>query len=169
MTNSEKEIIKACEEEPSLIFNLIKGGKFELMDYLIEKNPKMINTCDTAGNDVMMKLLQLKEYDLVLKYINKRSWYVNHKNLDGNTLGHKLAKDNSIGALKIVDKLTKKSNYMADIKNNMGETALDRAINNNHTSIAFKFLENKKCTNINMSSFMNLYNTYIKNNYYGIF
>ncbi|MBR2245984.1 MAG: hypothetical protein IKG58_00455 [Bacilli bacterium] len=167
MTNNEREIIKACEEEPSLIFNLIKGNKLGLVQYLLDRNPKMINTCDIAGNDVMMKLLQVKEYDLVLKYIKKRSWYVNHQNFDGNTIGHKLAKDNSIGALKIVDKLTKRSNYMADIKNNNGETALDRAINNNYTSIAFKFLENKKCTNIDMSSFMNLYNTYIKNNYYG--
>ena len=167
MTCSEREIVKACEEEPLLIFNLIKGEKIGLVDYLIENNPTIINTCDNAGNDVMMRLLNIGEYDLVLKYMNKRSWNVNHQNLDGNTIGHKLAKDNSIQALKIVDRLTKKSNYIPDIKNLKGETALDRAINNNHTSIAFKFLENKKCNDIDITSFMNLYNTYIKNNYYG--
>ncbi|MBQ2639820.1 MAG: hypothetical protein IJF92_03560 [Bacilli bacterium] len=167
MTVNQKEIIKSCEDEPLLIFNLIKTEKFYLVDELITKNSSLINTCDYAGNNVMMRLLKAKEYGLVLKYMSKRNWNVNHQNLDGNTIGHILAKDSSIQALKIVDKLTKKTNYMANIRNKKGKTALDIAINSNYTAVAFKFLSNKKFDNIDMISFMNLYNTYIKNNYYG--
>ena len=112
MLYDEKTAIKACEDEPSLIFTLIRTGKYEYVDKIISNNIIDINTVDEAGNDVMMKLLKLHEYDLVLKFMKKRSWKVNHQNYDGDTFGHILAKDNSIAALKVVEQLIKKQNYI---------------------------------------------------------
>ena len=167
MFNNEKETIKACEDEPSLIFTLIKNGKYELVDKIISNNIVDINTVDNLGNDVMMKLLKLHEYDLVLKFIKKKNWKVNHQNHDGNTFGHILAKDNSIASLKVVEQLIKKQNYISNIRNRKGETSLDKAINSHYTYTAFKILEDKRFNNIDLLSFKNLYNAYIKNSYYG--
>ena len=158
---------KLLEEDPSLIFNFIKNGKSEVVDKVISNNIVDINTIDNQGNDIMICLLKEKEYDLVLKFMRKRSWKVNHKNYDGNTFGHILAKDNSISALKIVEQLTKKKNYISNIKNNNGETVLDRAINSHYTYSVFKILEDKRFNNIDLLSFRKLYNAYIKNTYYG--
>ncbi len=162
-----KQALKACEEDPSLIFNLIKDGYFEVVDELITKNKIDINTCDVAGNDVMVRLLKARQYELVIKFMRKRSWDVNHQNLDGNTFGHILAKDNSVAALKIVEVLTKNKKYMLNIKNNKGETVLDRAINSKYIYTALKIVEDKRFNNISVLSFKKLYNACIKNTYYG--
>ncbi|MBE6157887.1 MAG: hypothetical protein E7160_03745 [Firmicutes bacterium] len=167
MLYDEKTAVKACEEEPSLIFTLIRNGKYEIVDKIISDNIIDINTIDSNGDDVMMKLLKAHEYDLVLKFMRKRSWKVNHQNFDGNTFGHILAKDNSIAALKVVEQLVKKQNYISNIKNKNGETSLDKAINSHYTYTAFKILEDKRFNNIDLLSFRNLYNAYIKNTYYG--
>ena len=167
MLYDEKTAIKACEDEPSLIFTLIRTGKYEYVDKIISNNIIDINTVDEAGNDVMMKLLKLHEYDLVLKFMKKRSWKVNHQNYDGDTFGHILAKDNSIAALKVVEQLIKKQNYISNIRNKKGETCLDRAINSHYTYTTFKILEDKRFNNLDLLSFKNLYNAYINNNYYG--
>ena len=38
MFYNELKTIKACEEDPSLIFDLIKEGHFELVDKILSKN-----------------------------------------------------------------------------------------------------------------------------------
>ena len=53
MFYDEKQALRACEEEPSLIFELIKEGYYHLVDELISKNKVDINTVDFAGNDVV--------------------------------------------------------------------------------------------------------------------
>ena len=167
MFYDEKQALRACEEEPSLIFELIKGGYYLLVDELISKNKVDINTVDFAGNDVVARLLKAKQYDLVLKFIRKRSWNLNHQNLDGNTIGHLLVKDTSVSALKILEHLTKSKRYLLNIKNKNGETVLDRAIHNQSAFSALKILEERRFNNIDVLSFKQLYQLCIKNNYYG--
>lgn len=167
MFYDEKQALRACEEEPSLIFELIKEGYYHLVDELISKNKVDINTVDFAGNDVVARLLKAKQYDLVLKFIRKRSWNLNHQNLDGNTIGHLLVKDTSVSALKILEHLTKSKRYLLNIKNKNGETVLDRAIHNQSAFSALKILEERRFNNIDVLSFKQLYQLCIKNNYYG--
>lgn len=167
MFYDEAQALRACEEEPSLIFELIKEGYFDLVDELISKNKVDINTVDVAGNDVCYRLLKAKQYDLVMKFIRKRSWNVNHQNLDGNTIGHLLVKDTSISALKILESLMKSKRFLLNIKNNRGKTMLDVAIEVQNTMPALKILEEKRFNNIDVLSFKHLYKLCIKNSYYG--
>lgn len=160
------QAIKACEEDPSLIFELMKDNYFDIVEEIISKNKISINTCDNIGNNIMMKLLKYKKYDLVLKFMSKRDLDINHQNDDGNTFGHILALDNTSHSLNIWISLTKKKKYIPNIKNNNGETALDRCINSNSIA-ALKILSNKKFDNIDVISFKKLINTYINNGYYG--
>ena len=167
MFYDEKQALKACEEEPSLIFDLIKEGYYHLVDELISKNKVDINIVDVAGNDVVVRLLKAKQYDLVLKFLRKRSWNPNHQNLDGNTIGHLLVRDTSVPALKVLEQLTKNKRYLLNIKNKKGETVLDRALHNHSLYPALKILEEKRFNNIDVLSFKHLYQLCIKNNYYG--
>lgn len=167
MTNDYQQLLEACKEEPTLIFTLIKQGNYKEVEQLIVEGMVNVNLCDSVGNDVVTRLLKAKQYDLVLPLMKKRNWDVNHRNAEGNTFAHILAMDNSITAVKIVEQLTKKKNYLPNVKNNKGETALDRAINNNYLCTAFKLLEDKRFNDIDIFSFKNLINVTIKNTYYG--
>ena len=167
MFYDKKQALRACEEDPSLIFRIIKEGYFDVVDEIITKNKIDINLCDNYGNDIMMNLLKAKQYDLVFKFMRKRSWNINHQNLEGNTFGHILAKDNSVKALKIVEQFTKNKRCILNIKNNKGETVLDRSINSKYIYTALKIIEDKRFNNISVSSFKRLYNACINNNYYG--
>lgn len=167
MTTDYQQLLDACKEDLTLIFTLIKQGNYDEVEQLIIDGMVNVNLCDSVGNDVVTRLLKARQYDLVLLLMKKRNWDVNHKNAEGNTFAHILAKDNSITAVKIVEQLTKKKNYLPNIKNNKGETALDRAINNNYLCTAFKLLEDKRFNDIDIFSFKNLINVTIKNTYYG--
>ena len=167
MFYDEQQAFNACSEEPSLIFALIKGGHFSVVEALVEKNKIDVNLCDSLGNDVVTRLLKAKQYELVLKLMKKRNWDMNHQNIDGDTFGHILGLDNSVSALMIISELIKKKNYMPNIRNNKGETIFDRAINNNYIGAAFKILEDKRFNNISVLSFRNLCYASIKNVYYG--
>ncbi len=164
---NNKEIYNACKEDPSLVFSYIKQGSFEIVYNLVEKNIISINEVDLLGNDVMTRLLKAKEYNYVIELMKKKNWDVNHQNEEGNTFGHILAMDNSPMAVKVVEALTKKSNYLPNIKNKREETAMDIALNNNYLCTAFKLLEDKRFDNINFNSFKNLFITSIQNKYYG--
>lgn len=164
---NNKEIYNACKEDPSLVFSYIKQGSFEIVYNLVEKNIISINEVDLLGNDVMTRLLKAKEYNYVIELMKKKNWDVNHQNEEGNTFGHILAMDNSPMAVKVVEALTKKSNYLPNIKNKKEETAMDIALNNNYLCTAFKLLEDKRFDNINFNSFKNLFITSIQNKYYG--
>lgn len=167
MFYDEQQAFDACSEDPLLIFTLIKLGHFEVVEALLEKNKVDVNLCDSVGNDVVVRLLKAKQYELVLKLMKKRSWDVNHQNIDGDTFGHILALDNSVSALTLVAQLTKKKNYLPNIRNNKGETIFDRAVNNNYMMTAFKILEDKRFNNISVLSFKRLCHASIKNVYYG--
>ncbi len=167
MFYSEQQVVDACTGEPSLIFNVIKRGDFEIVEKLITENKININICDGAGNDVVTRLLKAKQYDLVIETMKKRNWDVNHQNVEGNTFGHVLVLDNSVGALRVMEQLIKKKNFTPNIKNDKGETMLDRAINNNYIYTVFKILEDKRFNDIDLVTFKKLYKACIRNSYYG--
>lgn len=164
---SDEKMFNDCQDDPVLIFNVIKQERFDIIEQLIVENKINVNLVDNVGNDVVTRLLKAKQYDLVLILMKKRNWDVNNKNADGNTFAHILASDNSISALKVLKQLTKKKNYLPNIKNNKGETALDKALSNNYLCSAFKLLEDKRFNEINIFSFKNLFNVTIKSAYYG--
>ena len=167
MFYSEQQVVEACTEEPSLIFNVIRNGDFEVIERLLKENKLNVNICDGFGNDLVTKLLKARQYDLVIEVMKKRNWDVNHQNIEGNTFGHILVLDNSVGALRVMEQLIKKKNFTPNIKNNKGETMLDRAINNNYVLTVFKILEDKRFNNIDVVTFKKLYKTCISSSYYG--
>lgn len=164
---NQSDVYSSCKEDPSQIFHYIKNGDFDIVLNLITNNIVSINETDGVGNDVLSRLLKVREYDLVLNLMKKRNWNVNHQNEEGNTFAHILAKDDSIMAVKVMEQLTKKNNFIPNIKNNNDETAMDIALNNKHLCTAFKLLEDKRFNNINIFSFRNLYEASIKNKVYG--
>ena len=92
MFYAEEQALLACEEDPSLIFELMKEGHFYLVDSLLsKKKSKDVAETDEAGNTVLMEITKLHQYELVLKYINYDKELVNHQNNEGNTLLHILA------------------------------------------------------------------------------
>lgn len=164
---NQSDIYSSCKEEPSKIFHYIKNGDFDVVSNLITNNIVSVNETDGVGNDVLSRLLKVREYDIVLDLMKKRNWNVNHQNDEGNTFAHILASDDSIMAVKVMEQLKKKNNFIPNIKNNNDETAMDIALNNKHLCTAFKLLEDKRFNNINIFSFRNLYEASIKNKVYG--
>ena len=167
MLNEKQRLFDACKEDPSLVFTYIKQGRYSDVEYVLLNNIVNINLVDSVGNDVMTRLLKAKQYDLVIELMPKRNWNVNNQNIEGNTFAHVLACDNSMMAVKIAEHLNKKSNYVPNIKNNNGDTALDLALRNNHLCVAFKILEDKRFNNISVLSFRNLFNVTVSNKRYG--
>ena len=167
MFYDEAKAIKACEEEPSLIFELIREEHFKLVDLLLTKKKVDINICDELGNNVLVRLLKKGQYDLVLKHMKNKKWDVNHQNNEGDTFAHILVLHNYVNVLEIINTLKKNKNFMPNIKNNKGETILDKSINDNYIYTTIKILEDHRFNNINVISFKNLYDTYIKTNHYG--
>lgn len=147
------------------IFTLIKKKKFTEVLEIINEGKIDINIVDGVGNDIATRLLKMKEYDLVISLIKRRSWDANKQNDDGDTFGHILAQDNSMGAIKVMDELKKNKRYLPNIKNKKGQTALDKAINNNYLVYAFKILEDERFDSIEMKSFKNLFSMCINKNY----
>ena len=117
MINREQQMIEQVSEEPSLIFKFIKDGEFEVIEKMVKENLIDVNLVDSLGNDVVTRLLKVREYDLVITLMKKRNWDVNHQNVDGNTFGHILALDNSISTVSIVNQLIKKTKFLPNIKN----------------------------------------------------
>ena len=161
------EIIEKSKEDPTLVFQYIKQGEYELVYDLVENNIVSVNTIDCVGNDIVTRLLKVRQYEYVIQLMKKKNWNVNNQNNEGNTFGHILAMDNSPMAVKVVEALTKKSNYIPNLKNKKHETAMDIAINNNYLCTAFKLLEDKRFNEIDFSLFKNLFTTSIESKYYG--
>ena len=167
MIDENIDLYSLCIEDPESIFKVISTGRFDIIERLIDDNQVNVNLVDCIGNDVVTRLLKAKQYDLVFKLMKKKNWDVNHKNINGDTFGHILAYDNSCWAIKVVEQLTKKKNYIPNIRNNKGETILDKAVKNNYLFTAIKIIEDKRFDSIDISSFKNLCNIFIKNREYG--
>lgn len=164
---NKQEMIQACNDDPTYIFTLIKHGESEVIEEVLHKNIVKVNQVDSVGNDVITRLLKAKQYDLVIEFMKKRNWDVNHKNIDGDTFGHILALDSSLQAVEVVKQLTKKKNYDPNEKNNKGETIFDRAMSNNYLCTVFRILEDRRFNDIDVFSFKHLFNLTIKTKLYG--
>lgn len=167
MLCEKQRLFDTCKEDPSLIFTYIKQGQYSDVEEILMNNIVNINLLDNVGNDVMTRLLKAKQYNLVLNLMKKKNWNVNNQNIEGNTFAHILACDSSLMAVKLAEQLNCKSNYLPNIRNNNGDTALDLALRNNHLCLAFKILEDKRFNDINMFSFRNLFNITVSNKKYG--
>lgn len=155
----------ACEEEPSLIFSLIKESDTEVIESVINKSDYDFNIVDKNNNNVLMFLLKNKNYDLVLKYIDKID--INHQNSDGDTIMHMLVTIDYSLVKEIIECILNKNEFIPNIKNNLGETILDKSINTNYLYTTIKILGDERFNSIDIYSFKNLYETYIKSNNYG--
>lgn len=167
MFYAEEQAILACEEDPSLIFELMKKGHFYLVDNLLKKKKVSVATLDNDGNNVLMKLAKLHQYELVFKYLSKDEDIINHQNNEGNTLLHILATRNYMKVAPIIKKLKRNDNLAWNLKNNEGKTILDIAIEKDNLVTAFKILEDKRFNNIDVMSFLSFYKTFIKSKEYG--
>lgn len=99
--------------------------------------------------------------------MKNKEWNVNHQNNEGNTFAHILVSINYKHVLDIIQKLRKNKEFLPNIKNNKGETILDKSINDHYIYTTIKVLEDSRFNNIDIVSFKNLYDTYIKSNNYG--
>ena len=154
-----------CEADPSLIFSLINENDLEVVSKIISKEGFDFNTLDSNGNNVIMYLLKNKNYDLVLKYIDKVD--INHQNNDVDTLAHILVGLNYVNVKEIIEKVLNNKDFIPNIKNKLGETILDKSIKNNYLYTSMKILEDKRFNSIDVYSFKHLYEAYIKSNNYG--
>ena len=167
MFYDEEQAVKACEEEPSLIFELMKEGHMQLVDFLLKKKKVSLKTIDQDGNTVLMKLLKMRQYDLVEKYINDLDSDINHQNNEGNTFAHLLATKDYVHTANIIKKLRRNKEFMPNIRNNEGKTILDLAISTGNLCTTLKLLEDKRFNDIDLVSFTNLYNTFVKSEEFG--
>ena len=152
-------------EDPLLIFVMIKEGYKEVVEKVISQID--LNLCDEDGNNVLMCLFKNKYYDLVFKYMNQINVDINHQNNDGDTLLHLVVMVNYVEVKDIINELLNNKRLKLNLKNNLGETILDKSINNNYLYTTAKILNDKRFNNINLFSFKNMYEAYIKNNDYG--
>ena len=169
MFYNEKQAIEKCEEEPSQIFNLIDEGHLELVEKILRKKSTNINITNDKEEDILSYLLKKGHYSLVLKFMNKKDWDVNHQNIDGNTFAHILVNKKYLEVIDIIKNLLKNKNFIPNIRNKNGETILDISINNGYIYTTLKILEDNRFNNIDLISFKNLYETYIKSNNYGVY
>lgn len=167
MFYDEEKTIKACEENPALIFELIREEHFELVDKLLSKKKVNLNTTDSSGNDVLTRLLKAKRFDLVLKYMKNKEWNINHQNNEGNTFAHYLVSINYVYVVDIIKAIRRRKDFIPNLKNEKNETILDKSINENYIYTTLKILEDKRFNNIDVVSFKKLFNAYIKSSYYG--
>ncbi len=167
MFYNETKTMELVGEDPSLVFELIKEGHVEFVDMLLRKKIVDINICDDAGNNILVRLLKYGAYDIVLHHMGNKEWDVNHQNLDGNTFAHVLMSINYVNVIDIIAKLRKNKDFLPNIKNNQGETILDKSINDHYIYTTVKILEDSRFNNIDVVSFKHLYDTYIKSNKYG--
>jgi len=167
MFYDETVAMNQVEEEPSLVFELIKEGHVDFIDKLLCKNKISVNVSDEDGNNVLMKLLKVGRYDIVLKHMKNKELDINHQNNDGDTFAHILVTINYVNVVDIIKQLKKNKDFLPNIKNNYGETILDKSINEDYIYTTVKILEDERFNNIDILSFKNLYNAYIKNKQYG--
>ena len=169
MFYDETQAIKKCEEDPSLIFNLIDEDHKELVDKILTEKKVDINTTNYDGNDILSYMLKKNWNDLVLKYMKNKKWNINHQNKDGDTFAHILVMKKYLDVMEIIKQLLKNIKFIPNIRNKKGETILDKSINNNYIYTTVKILEDKRFNNIDLMSFKNLYESYIKNDNYGAY
>ena len=157
-----------CESEPALLFSAIKYNYRDVYEYVIDKGIDL-NIKDEFGDNLLMKLLKNKDYDLVSKYILNDNFMINHQNNDGDTITHILVTFNYKDIKDILDKVLTRSDFLPNIKNNLGETILDKSLKNRYFYTTIQILKDKRFNSISLKSFKDLYEVYIKSNEYGMY
>ena len=167
MFYDETKTINACDEEPSLIFELLKENHISLIDKILSRKTFDINVVDEQGNNILTRLLKKGCYDIVLKHMKDKRWNVNHQNNDGDTFAHILVSMNYVNVVEIIKCLKKNKNFLPNLRNNDGETILDKSIKNSYIYTTAKILEDDRFDNIGILSFKRLYDAYINTNHCG--
>jgi len=169
MFYDEIQAIEKCEEEPSQIFNLIDEGHLELVDKLLKKKKFNINVTNDDEDDVLAYLLKKGHYELVLSNMKRKDWNINHQNKDGESFAHILVRKKYLEVLDITKELYKNKKFIPNIRNKNGETILDISLYKNNIYTAVKTLKDKRFNNIDLMSFKNLYEKYVKDEKYGTY
>ena len=167
MFYDETKTINACDENPALIFDILKEDLVDFVSKIMSRKQFDYNVTDEKGDDIMMKLLRRGNYDVVLSHMKDKRWNVNHQNNDGNTFAHILVSLDYSKVIEIIKQLMKNEEFTPNIRNNNGETILDRAVNHGHIYTTTKILEDERFDSIGIFSFKRLYDTFIKSNNYG--
>lgn len=167
MFYDELKTIAACDEEPSLIFELLREEHIALIDKILSRKTFNINVVDEQGNNILVRLLKKGYYDVVLNHIKDKRWDINHQNNDGDTFAHIVVSMNYVNVIDIIKTLKKNKNFLPNIRNNNGETILDISIKNSYIYTTAKILEDDRFDNVGVMSFKSFYKTYIKTNNYG--
>ena len=169
MFYDEIQAIEKCEEEPSQIFNLIVEGHLETLEKILRKKWASVNITNSHDDDILSYLLEKGHYETVLKLMKKQDWNVNHQNKDGNTFAHILVSKKYLEVIDITKELYKNKRFIPNIRNKNGETILDISLYKDNIYTAVKILKDKRFNNIDLMSFKNLYEKYVKNDKYGTY
>ena len=161
--------IEDCINNPDLLFEAIKMNYREVYEKVLESENFDFNILDKNNENVLMRLLRNKDFDLVKKYIMNENILINHQNNDGDTIMHLLVTYDYASVKEIIENIIKRHDFMPNIKNNNNETILDKSLDKHYLYATMKILEDKRFNNINLYSFKNLYETYIKSKDYGIY
>ncbi len=167
MFYDETKTINACDEDPTLVFDILKEDLIELLDKILSRKQFDYSVTDEKGDDIMMKLLKKGKYEVVLNHMKDKRWNVNHQNNNGDTFAHILVSLDYSKVMEIIKALMKNKEFTPNIRNNEGETILDKAVNNAHIYTTTKILEDERFDSVGVFSFMKLYDTFIKSNNYG--
>ena len=167
MFYDETKTINACDADPSLIFELLKEEHIELIDKILSRKTFDINVVDEQGNNILTKLLKKGYFEIVLKHIKDKRWDINHQNNDGDTFAHILVTIKGLNTLDIYKEIKRNKKFIPNIRNNKGETILDKSLMNSSTYMTAKILEDSRFSEVGVLSFKRLYDTYIKNSSYG--
>ena len=169
MFYDEIQAIETCEEEPSQIFNLIDEGHIEIVEKVLRKKWASVNITNSNEDDILSYLLEKGHYETVLKLMKKKDWNVNHQNKDGNTFAHILVSKKYLEVIDITKELYKNKKFIPNMRNKNGETILDISLYKDNIYTAVKVLKDKRFNNIDLMSFKNLYEKYVKNDKYGTY
>ena len=169
MFYDEIQAIETCEEEPSQIFNLIDEGHIEIVEKVLRKKWASVNITNSNEDDILSYLLEKGHYELVLRLMKKKDWNVNHQNKDGNTFAHILVSKKYLEVIDITKELYKNKKFIPNMRNKNGETILDISLYKDNIYTAVKVLKDKRFNNIDLMSFKNLYEKYVKNDKYGTY
>ena len=167
MFYDETKTINACDEDSTLVFDILKEDLIELLDKILSRKQFDYSVTDEKGDDIMMKLLKKGKYEVVLNHMKDKRWNVNHQNNNGDTFAHILVSLDYSKVMEIIKALMKNKEFTPNIRNNEGETILDKAVNNAHIYTTTKILEDERFDSVGVFSFMKLYDTFIKSNNYG--
>ena len=161
------QAIKAAEEDPSIIFELIKTDNDELLNHMLDESLIYVNLVSSNNDSLAIKLLKSAKYELVLKVIKNKNWNVNYQNDDKETFGHILAKINNVAVVPVFKELKKNKNFDINIRNKDDKTIFDISVESHNSYVSTKIIEDERFNDINIFEFLKFYETYIDTNEYG--